>query len=66
VQSIRGRRQERFDVVAKTGEKAQKTGNFHCSGCSETVHVEKGEEIPPCPCGKNEFDTRTGEPGNKG
>lgn len=52
-------------MVAKTGEKAQKTGDFHCSSCSETVHVKEGDTIPPCPCGKNEFDSRTGEPGNK-
>ena len=52
-------------MTAKTGERAQKTGDFHCVSCSETVHVTKGDKIPACPCGKNEFDSRTGEPGNK-
>ncbi len=52
-------------MTAKTGEVAEKTGDFHCSTCGETVHVTSGDKIPPCPCGKNEFDSRTGEPGNK-
>lgn len=52
-------------MVAKTGEKAQETGDFHCATCGETVHVKAGDTIPPCPCGKNEFDSRTGEPGNR-
>jgi Zn finger protein HypA/HybF involved in hydrogenase expression len=52
-------------MVAKTGERAQKTGDFHCADCGATVHVQEGDRIPPCPCGKNEFASRTGEPGNK-
>jgi predicted RNA-binding Zn-ribbon protein involved in translation (DUF1610 family) len=52
-------------VTAKTGERAQETGDFHCTSCGAKVHVTKGDKIPPCPCGKNEFDARTGEPGRK-
>ncbi|HLM64015.1 MAG TPA: hypothetical protein VK306_06925 [Acidimicrobiales bacterium] len=52
-------------MTAKTGERAQETGDFHCASCNAKVHVTKGDKIPPCPCGKNEFNTRTGEPGNK-
>lgn len=55
----------REQVVAKTGETAQKTGEFHCASCDGVVHVTAGERIPSCPCGRNEFDERTGEPGNK-
>jgi hypothetical protein len=52
-------------VVAKAGEKAQKTGDFHCATCGEKVHVTEGDKIPKCPNGHTEFDTRTGEPGNR-
>ena len=47
-------------------------GRGRCTGSTEerdagdAVHVTQGDKIPPCPGGKNEFDTRTGEPGNKG
>lgn len=52
-------------MTAKTGEKAQKTGDFHCASCSEKVHVEEGDKIPSCPNGHKEFETRRNEPGNK-
>jgi hypothetical protein len=52
-------------MAAKAGEKAQKTGDFHCAKCNEKVHVKQGDKIPKCPNGHNEFETRTNEPGNK-
>jgi hypothetical protein len=52
-------------MAAHAGERAQKTGDFHCAKCSETVHVTKGDKIPKCPNGHSEFESRTGEPGNK-
>jgi predicted RNA-binding Zn-ribbon protein involved in translation (DUF1610 family) len=52
-------------MTAKSGEKARETGDFHCASCDATVHVKKGDTIPSCPCGRNEFERRTNEPGNK-
>jgi hypothetical protein len=52
-------------MAAHAGEKAQKTGDFHCATCSEKVHVQQGHTIPKCPNGHSEFKTRTKEPGNK-
>lgn len=53
-------------MTAKAGERARKTGTFHCASCDHTVRVQKGEKIPPCPCGKNEYDRRSDEPDTKG
>jgi predicted RNA-binding Zn-ribbon protein involved in translation (DUF1610 family) len=52
-------------MAAHAGEKAQKTGVFHCATCGETVSVEEGHKIPKCPNGHTEYKTRTNEPGNK-
>ncbi|MCM4078897.1 zinc ribbon-containing protein [Paractinoplanes hotanensis] len=52
-------------MAAHAGEKAQKTGDFHCARCTEKVHVTQGGAIPRCPNGHTEFETRTNEPGNK-
>jgi DNA-directed RNA polymerase subunit RPC12/RpoP len=52
-------------MAAHAGEKAQKTGVFHCAKCSEKVSVKEGHKIPKCPNGHTEFETRTNEPGNK-
>jgi competence CoiA-like predicted nuclease len=52
-------------MVAKAGEKAQKTGDFYCASCDEKVHVKQGEKIPECPNGHKSFETRRNEPGNK-
>ena len=52
-------------MAAHAGEKAQKTGVFHCAKCNEKVQVKEGDKIPKCPNGHTEFDTRTHEPGNK-
>lgn len=52
-------------MAAHTGEKAQRTGVFHCAKCNEKVSVKEGDTIPRCPNGHTEFDTRTDEPGNK-
>jgi hypothetical protein len=48
-------------MTAKPGERAYESGTFHCDKCSHTVRVEKGEIIPPCPCGGG-YGERTGEP----
>ncbi len=52
-------------MSAHAGERAQKTGDFHCAKCSEVVHVTKGDEIPKCPNGHSEYESRTGEPDTK-
>lgn len=52
-------------MAAHAGEKARRTGTFHCQSCNETVRVEQGETIPECPNGHKSFDERTDEPGNK-
>jgi ribosomal protein L37AE/L43A len=52
-------------MSAHAGEKAQKTGTFHCAKCDEKVHAKQGEKIPKCPNGHSEFESRTQEPGNK-
>jgi hypothetical protein len=53
-------------MAARAGERAQKTGTFHCERCNNKVRVKKGGKIPKCPhCGNATYDTRTGEPGNK-
>lgn len=51
-------------MVAKAGERAEKTGTFHCARCNETVRVSEGDEIPRCPnCGSTSFDERSAESG---
>lgn len=53
-------------MSAKAGEKAQKTGDFHCEKCHHKVHVTAGKTIPKCPnCGNDRYESRTHEPGNK-
>jgi hypothetical protein len=52
-------------MAAHAGEKAHKTGDFHCAKCDAKVHVQKRHTIPKCPNGHSEFETRTNEPGNK-
>jgi hypothetical protein len=59
------RLERRTTMAAHAGEKAQKTGDFHCAKCDAKVHVQQGHRIPKCPNGHSEFDTRTKEPGNK-
>jgi hypothetical protein len=51
-------------MPAKTGERAQRTGTFHCAECGAKVHVNAGEKIPKCPNGHDTFDRRTEEPGS--
>jgi Na+-translocating ferredoxin:NAD+ oxidoreductase RNF subunit RnfB len=48
-------------MPAYSGERAEKTGTFHCRGCAEAVRVRKGDRIPECPCGGTTFDSRTHE-----
>jgi len=57
--------ERRSTMAAHAGEKAQKTGDFHCAKCDGKVHVQQGHKIPKCPNGHSEFETRTKEPGNK-
>ena len=45
-------------MAAHAGQKAQKTGLFHCGRCREAVYVRQGDEIPPCPNGHTEFKIR--------
>ncbi|OVZ55596.1 alpha helical protein [Pigmentiphaga sp. NML080357] len=53
-------------MAAHAGEKAQKTGDFRCERCRQTVHVTSGHTIPKCPnCGNATFSERVHEPGNK-
>lgn len=52
-------------MAAHAGERARKTGTFHCQSCDSEVRVEKGDKIPECPCGGTEYDRRTDEPGNR-
>jgi Zn finger protein HypA/HybF involved in hydrogenase expression len=52
-------------MSAHPGERARKTGTFHCKGCKHTVRLHQGDKIPSCPCGSNEYDERTDEPRNK-
>jgi hypothetical protein len=52
-------------MAAQAGEKAQKTGDFYCTHCTEKVHVTAGHPIPKCRNGHSEFGSRRNEPGNK-
>jgi predicted RNA-binding Zn-ribbon protein involved in translation (DUF1610 family) len=53
-------------MAAHAGEKAHKTGTFHCERCNAKVRVEAGKTIRECPnCGNKTYDERTQEPGNK-
>ena len=45
-------------MAAYAGQKAQKSGVFHCGRCNETVSVRQGDEIPTCPNGHSEFKKR--------
>jgi hypothetical protein len=51
-------------MAAHAGEEARKTGDFKCKGCDETIHVKRGDPIPECKCGSEEFDERVNEPSN--
>ncbi|MFD2646493.1 hypothetical protein ACFSX5_01650 [Devosia albogilva] len=63
--SLSAQKQE-ASVAAKSGEKAEGTGDFRCERCHHQVHVSAGKPIPKCPnCGNDSFDTRYHEPGNK-
>lgn len=48
-------------MTTKAGQRAKKTGEYVCSECEATVYVEKGQEIPTCPCGSEEFEERIEE-----
>ena len=42
-------------MAAHAGERAEKTGVFHCVHCGETVHVNEGDKIPECPNGHKTY-----------
>ena len=49
-------------MIAHSGEKAMKTGDFRCSSCHQKVHVTEGHKMPKCPnCGNDTFDTGESE-----
>jgi uncharacterized CHY-type Zn-finger protein len=52
-------------MAAYAGQKAQKTGVFHCGTCGETVSVRQGDEIPSCPNGHTEFKKRMQDRGKR-
>jgi Zn finger protein HypA/HybF involved in hydrogenase expression len=53
-------------MAAKAGERAEKTGTFHCERCNNKVRVQEGERIPKCAkCGSTSYDTPTDDPGSK-
>ena len=52
-------------MPARTGERADETGTFHCRGCEQSVRVRKGQRIPECPCGGTSFVSRTHEAGTR-
>jgi DNA-directed RNA polymerase subunit RPC12/RpoP len=52
-------------MAARTGERAQRTGVFHCATCGAKVRVKEGDKIPKCPNGHTTFDARTQEPGTR-
>lgn len=49
-------------MVARAGERAWKSGEFHCRDCDHKIYVKQGDELPDCPCGRNVYDLRTNEP----
>lgn len=49
-------------MTARAGERAYETGDFHCAHCDAVVHVIEGNEIPLCPNGHDEYDSRSNEP----
>jgi hypothetical protein len=49
-------------MVAKAGERAEKTGDFYCESCDAKVHVTKGDKIPKCPNRHSQFGSRRNEP----
>ncbi|HKH55255.1 MAG TPA: hypothetical protein VKA58_07355 [Propionibacteriaceae bacterium] len=53
---------KRKTMVAKAGERAEKTGDFYCESCDAKVHVTKGDKIPKCPNGHRQFGSRRNEP----
>ena len=46
-------------MTAKTGQTVEKSGDYMCQGCEEMVYLSKGDKVPECPCGCNEFDEAT-------
>ncbi len=52
-------------MAAYAGQRAEKTTVFHCGRCGETVRVQAGDEIPPCPNGHTEFKKRMQDPGRR-
>lgn len=53
-------------MTAHAGEKAHKTGRFHCARCDAVVEVSQGDTIPECPNGHENYESRSDEPDTKG
>jgi hypothetical protein len=53
------------ESAAHAGERARRTGLFHCGRCGATVQVAEGAEIPPCPDGHTEYKKRMQDPGRQ-
>ncbi len=51
-------------MTAKTGERAQGPETSTAPAGREGP-VTKGDNIPSCPCRRNEFNSRTGSPATK-
>jgi DNA-directed RNA polymerase subunit RPC12/RpoP len=49
-------------MPARTGDRAEAGGTFHCAVCGAKVEVHEGDEIPRCPNGHEVFNRRTNEP----
>jgi hypothetical protein len=49
-------------MAAKAGDLAKKSGELVCEECEEIMYIEKGEEIPTCPCGGETFQESVSEP----
>src|SRR6266702_2755899 len=55
---------EKSTMSAHVGEKAEKTGDFRCAKCHQSVHVTKDRAILKCPhCGNETYATRVHERG---
>jgi hypothetical protein len=42
-------------MAMHSGEKANQTADLQCSGCQDTIRVEKGQTVPKCDCGSTTF-----------
>ncbi len=50
-------------MVAHAGDIAPKKEILHCAGCHEAILVRKGERVPRCGCGSENYESHMHEPG---